>query len=69
LQAWLNRPLVWLGSALFVPALLLHAWIGVRDVLLDYLPSSLVRLVALSLLLVALWGLGAWALLILVKLL
>ena len=67
LLAWLNRPLVWLGCAVFVPALLLHAWIGVRDVILDYLSSSLARLVVLSVLLLMVWGLGAWALLILVK--
>ena len=36
LLAWVNRPLVAGGLLLFVPVLLAHAWVGIRDVLIDY---------------------------------
>ena len=50
------------ATLLAIAALLLHAWIGVRDVLLDYLRNDTIRhllllLVALVLLLLALWSL------------
>ena len=34
------------GTMLFVAALLYHAWVGMRDILMDYLRATGVRLVA-----------------------
>ncbi len=51
-RAWMAEPLHWVATLVFVVALLLHAWVGMRDVLLDY-----VRPLALRLLMLALVGL------------
>ncbi len=66
LVAWLGSLPVWIACLLFVPALLLHAWIGVRDVILDYVPSAAGRLLALAMVLISLSVFAAWALVILV---
>ncbi len=34
------------GTMLFVAALLYHAWVGMRDILMDYLRSTAIRLTA-----------------------
>ncbi len=63
-QAWLAQPLAGVASGLFTLALLLHAWVGIRDVLIDYVHAvwlrlSLMALVGLMLLGSALWVLRA----------
>jgi len=67
-QAWrgvLEQPLVSMAFLLFVMALLVHAWVGVRDVLMDYIHSD-VLLAFLSLLLVSLLiSCGGWAMMLL----
>jgi succinate dehydrogenase membrane anchor subunit len=40
-QTWLQ-----VGTMLFIAALLYHAWVGMRDILMDYLRSTGVRLAA-----------------------
>lgn len=58
---WVAAP-----TGLFFLALLLHAWVGVRDVILDYLGfSPRLRLIALGLLGAALTLMGLWMLKIL----
>lgn len=48
------QPLVAIATAMFILSLLLHAWVGVRDVILDYAGHfAALRLVLLALL-------GAW---------
>jgi succinate dehydrogenase / fumarate reductase membrane anchor subunit len=41
--------------------LLLHAWIGVRDILIDYAHPLWLRVTAYSLVIIFLLGCGAWA--------
>ena len=53
--------------ALLAAALLLHAWVGVRDVVLDYVHPLGVRLVVLGAVAAALLFLGLWTALILVS--
>ncbi len=48
-KAWVADTPVWIASALFFLALLVHAWIGVRDVILDYVKPPVLRLTALAL--------------------
>jgi succinate dehydrogenase / fumarate reductase, membrane anchor subunit len=36
LVAWVGQPLVMLALMLAVPVVLAHAWVGTRDVLIDY---------------------------------
>ncbi|WP_018873322.1 succinate dehydrogenase, hydrophobic membrane anchor protein [Thioalkalivibrio sp. ALJ16] len=66
-QATVGHPLVGLLTALFVLALLLHAWIGLRDVVMDYVHPPGTRLAVLSVSAGALILLGLWALFILIR--
>ena len=61
-QQWLASPLVSVGLALFFIALLLHAWIGVRDVVIDYVHPLGIRLTVLTLVALLLMGCGFWLL-------
>ncbi len=38
-QTWIATPAVGISAALFFLALLLHAWVGLRDILMDYVRS------------------------------
>jgi len=62
LTAWLSHPGVSVGVLLFVAALLLHAWVGVRDAVIDYVHPIAARVSVLSLLAFALAACGLWAL-------
>ncbi len=59
---WMRQPGVLVSWALLFVALLMHAWIGARDVVLDYVYSTPVRLVVLVMLAVFLVAQGFWAL-------
>jgi succinate dehydrogenase / fumarate reductase membrane anchor subunit len=48
-------------SMLFVFSLLLHAWIGMRDILMDYVKSAAVRLLSQVVVIVLLTSYGLWA--------
>jgi succinate dehydrogenase / fumarate reductase membrane anchor subunit len=60
--AWLARPGVGIGMLLFVAALLLHAWVGVRDVVMDYVRPTGARVTVLALLGFGLAACALWAL-------
>ena len=59
-RGWLAETPVWLATVLFSAALLLHAWIGVRDVVLDYVKPAALRLLVLVLVLLFLFANGLW---------
>ena len=61
-QAWLTSPLMNIATAGFIIALMAHAWVGMRDVILDYVKPVGTRLVAMSLTGLLLAGSGLWAL-------
>ena len=61
-QAWLTSPLMYVATAGFIIALMAHAWVGMRDVILDYVKPVGMRLVVLSLIGLLLAGSGLWAL-------
>lgn len=68
--AWLGlmtQPAVWLATAAFVLLMLLHAWIGLRDVILDYVRPFAVRLTALATVAIVFLFMGLWALWILIE--
>ncbi|MEP6558508.1 MAG: succinate dehydrogenase, hydrophobic membrane anchor protein [Burkholderiales bacterium] len=67
-RAWVAHPSITLAFALFLAALLSHMWVGLRDVLLDYAKPAGVRNALLVLLAVGLLGLGAWVLVVLLRL-
>lgn len=59
-RMWIGSPGSALAVAVFCVALLAHAWVGLRDVILDYVPSTALRFAALTGLAGALLALGAW---------
>ena len=62
---WITHPAMSVASAAFILALLVHGWIGMRNVVLDYVHTLRLRLLLLSLLALMLTGCGLWALQIL----
>jgi succinate dehydrogenase / fumarate reductase membrane anchor subunit len=65
--AWLANPGINAALALFILSLLLHAWVGLRDVIMDYVKSFALRTGLFSLLIIALSGCGLWSLRLLLK--
>lgn len=64
-QNWVATPAVGISAALFFLALLLHAWVGLRDILMDYVHSLALRLSLTAILLLGLGACALWALRIL----
>jgi succinate dehydrogenase / fumarate reductase membrane anchor subunit len=64
--AWLGETGVSIALLLFVAALLLHAWVGIRDAVIDYIHPIGARITVLTLLAFALIACGLWALKLLV---
>ncbi len=67
---WFADPLVGIATLVFIVSILLHAWVGIRDVLIDYIKPLWLRVSLLALLALGLltWGLWASQSLILVRL-
>ena len=42
-RAWVSHPVTNIALILFIFALLLHAWVGIRDVIMDYITSVAMR--------------------------
>ena len=57
---WMMRPAVSIATFVFFGALLLHAWVGVRDVVMDYVHTLALRVFALTLLGFGLMAMAAW---------
>ncbi len=62
---WIRHPAMTIASAAFILALLVHGWVGMRDVVLDYANTLRARLLLLSLIALVFIGCGLWALQIL----
>jgi succinate dehydrogenase / fumarate reductase membrane anchor subunit len=58
---WLGGAVVSVAMLLFVVTVLMHAWIGVRDVLIDYVHPIAIRATLLGLVALTLVALGLWA--------
>ncbi len=59
-RLWLANPWMFVSVSLFVVALLLHCWVGVRDVIIDYIHPVWLRFVVLTLTAVFLIAMGVW---------
>ena len=46
-RAWVSHPVTNIALILFIFALLLHAWVGIRDVIMDYVNSVPLRYIML----------------------
>lgn len=64
---WVTRPAMIIATVLFILAVLMHGWVGMRDVVLDYVHAISLRITMLSLIALTLIGCGVWALRILVQ--
>ena len=59
-RSWLYSPFNTTVVGIFVIALLFHAWIGMRDVVLDYVHNIMLRIFILAMLVGVLLGCGLW---------
>ena len=57
---WLYNPFNTMVVGIFVIALLFHVWIGMRDVVLDYVHNIMLRIFVLGMLLGVLIGSALW---------
>lgn len=57
---WVAAPFNNISLGLFLFAVLWHAWIGVRDIVLDYVPNVIGRLIVLTGVACVLLGSGMW---------
>ena len=64
-HGWIMSSSVSMATAVFFAALLAHAWVGVRDVIMDYIHPVAFRVWALALLGIGLTALGVWVMRIL----
>lgn len=64
-RAWIAHPLVNIAAVLFFIALVIHTWVGVRDVVIDYVHSTAARFVVLVSVAASLLAMLVWALRIL----
>jgi succinate dehydrogenase / fumarate reductase membrane anchor subunit len=60
LRAWVAQPPVTAALLLFFPIILFHAWVGIRDVFLDYVKIVGVRVVLLALVAFLFLASGLW---------
>ncbi len=60
-HAWVASPLMLLSAALFFVALTLHIWVGLRDVIMDYVHSLALRICLFFLLGIEVAAVMLWA--------
>ena len=65
---FLSNPIILITTILFYLSLFIHAWVGVRDVLVDYAKPSSVRFILLTALALFLTVMTMWLLLIVISL-
>ncbi len=60
-QSWMRAPGMSAGAAVFFTALFMHTWVGVRDVVMDYVHPIALRIAVLALVGLVLIAMAAWA--------
>ena len=63
-SAWMGHTGIRVAIVLFFAALLLHTWVGMRDVILDYVRPLAARTFVLAALALSQIAIGAWVLVI-----
>ncbi len=58
---WIGAPGMNIAAGLFFLALVTHSWVGIRDVIIDYVPPIGLRITLLVLLAVGLMGCLLWS--------
>ena len=64
---WMSGSVVSITSALFFLGVLVHAWVGIRDVVMDYVKPIALRFSLLALIGLILLACGLWVLKILIQ--
>ena len=64
----LSHPVTLIATVIFYLCVFIHAWVGVRDIMLDYIKPSSVRFVLLTGLALFLTVMTTWLLLIVISL-
>lgn len=64
---WVAHPIINATIALFFLSLLIHAWVGMRDIIMDYVKPFAFRFSVLVAVFVCLVGMGVWVMRILVS--
>ena len=59
-HAWITSSAMGIATAAFFAALLAHAWVGLRDVLIDYVHAITIRVALLGLVGFGLTAMGVW---------
>lgn len=57
---WVAQPMVNSALILFILAIILHAWVGIRDIVMDYISSVYVRYLLLIGFGLVFIGMGLW---------
>ena len=60
-KAWMGGPVISVATLLLIVCVLMHAWIGVRDVLIDYVHPIAIRAALLGVIGLSLVAMGLWA--------
>ena len=60
-KALWELPVMRYATVFFVLSMLLHAWVGVRNIFMDYIKDAGLRLILYVLVILALVGYGVWA--------
>jgi succinate dehydrogenase / fumarate reductase membrane anchor subunit len=60
-HAMWGTPLMRYATLLFLLSLFVHAWIGMRNIFMDYIKNTGMRLMLYALVILALIAYGAWA--------
>ncbi|MGD8568790.1 MAG: succinate dehydrogenase, hydrophobic membrane anchor protein [Gammaproteobacteria bacterium] len=64
---WISHPVNNIATGLFMLSLLLHAWVGARDIVLDYIKPFGFRMFKLAALMLFLVAMGLWGLKVLLS--
>ena len=60
-HSWFTGGVMSVATFIAILSLLLHSWIGVRDVIIDYIKPAPLKIMLLALVLLYLAGCGIWA--------
>jgi succinate dehydrogenase membrane anchor subunit len=66
-RGFITAPIMAAPTALLFFLLLMHAWVGMRDVVMDYVHDFKVRVTVLSVIAAGLLAMGSWAVLVLTR--
>ncbi len=61
-REWMGLPFIAVATGVFFAMLLTHAWVGLRDVIMDYARPAVIRFILLTSVALGLFAMGLWVL-------